>query len=450
MSKIQSEPMASRRTPGSFSLGLLVLLFVAWMPMATIQAGLLVAPQQEQEEEKKSEGEADDHGAETHDDQDPEHDHEADAANHQEEDEHHEDEHHEDEHHEDEHHEDEHHEDEHHDDKAHSHAGDDDHSHDDHHGEPLSNFDYFLNQDWLISHVQDSDHFTIPGFFDHEDNFSIFGHDGHKSRKLTIPQVSPYTDETPLYAESEDENVSKFLGRITFQPTKFIVLMLIAAAFVFFLFVWLANKIKDGHAPQGKMWNALEAMIYFVRDDVAKPSIGSHDYKKFLPFLLTTFFFILTMNLMGMFPLFGTPTSNISVTASLALVVFLIVLFTGMKKLGVVGFWKAQAPHVDVDGPLKYPLTVGIWGIEVFGLFIKHMVLAVRLFANMFAGHLVLAVLIAFIGAMWGTHMNWVIIPGVLGSSLAINILELLVAFIQAYVFTFLTALFIGAAAHPH
>jgi F-type H+-transporting ATPase subunit a len=153
---------------------------------------------------------------------------------------------------------------------------------------------------------------------------------------------------------------------------------------------------------------------------------------------------------MGMFPLFGTPTSNISVTASLALVVFLIVLFTGMKKLGVVGFWKAQAPHVDVDGFLKMPLTIGIWAIEVFGLFIKHMVLAVRLFANMFAGHLVLAVLIAFIGAMWGTHMNWVIVPGVLGSSIAINILELLVAFIQAYVFTFLTALFIGAAAHPH
>ncbi|MDG1806730.1 MAG: F0F1 ATP synthase subunit A [Pirellulaceae bacterium] len=334
------------------------------------------------------------------------------------------------------------------------HAGEEAHAdgdkHHDEHSKEMSNFDYFLNQDWLISHVQDSDHFTIPGFYDHEDKFSLFGHDGHKSRKLIIPQLSPYTDNEPLYEESEDENVSKFIGRVTFQPTKFIVLMLFAAAFVFFLFVWLANKIKDGNAPQGRLWNALEAMIYFVRDDVAKPSIGSHDYKKFLPFLLTTFFFILTMNLMGMFPLFGTPTSNISVTASLALVVFLIVLFTGMKKLGVVGFWKAQAPHVDVDGFLKMPLTIGIWAIEVFGLFIKHMVLAVRLFANMFAGHLVLAVLIAFIGAMWGTHMNWVIVPGVLGSSIAINILELLVAFIQAYVFTFLTALFIGAAAHPH
>jgi len=428
MSKIQSQPMASRTILGLLSLGLLVVLAVTWMPLAAAQARLAM-PQEQQQEDEKSEAKADDHNAEEHE-QDSDHEHEADAATHQGDDEHH--------------------DDEHHDDDAHSHADGEDHAHDDHHGEPLSNFDYFLNQDWLISHVQDSDHFTIPGFFTHKDEFSIFGHDGHPSRKLTIPQVSPYTDEIPLYKESEDENVSKFLGRITFQPTKFIVLMLIAAAFVFFLFVWLANKIKDGHAPQGRLWNALEAMIYFVRDDVAKPSIGSHDYKKFLPFLLTTFFFILTMNLMGMFPLFGTPTSNISVTASLALVVFLIVLFTGMKKLGVVGFWKAQAPHVDVDGPLKYPLTVGIWAIEVFGLFIKHMVLAVRLFANMFAGHLVLAVLIAFIGAMWGTHMNWVIIPGVLGSSLAINILELLVAFIQAYVFTFLTALFIGAAAHPH
>ncbi len=316
------------------------------------------------------------------------------------------------------------------------------------HGD-VSNFDYFLSQDYLISHVQDPDHFTFPMFQDQDGKFHPIGSDEAKARYWYIPQLSPYTEAEPLVKEPQGE-LQQFLGKVTFQPTKFIVLELLAAAFVFFLFVWLAGKVRDGSAPRGRLWNALESVIYFVRDEVAKPSIGSHDYKVFLPFLLTTFFFILVMNLMGMFPLWGTPTSNISITSSLALVVFGIVLFTGMKKLGVVGFWKAQAPHVDVDGWMKLPLTIGIWAIEVFGLFIKHMVLAVRLFANMFAGHLVLAVLIGFIGAMWGTYMNWIVIPGVVGSSLAINLLELLVAFIQAYVFTFLTALFIGAAVHPH
>ena len=341
-----------------------------------------------------------------------------------------------------------------HEEDGHEHAESEEHSgeHGADHAE-VSNFDYFLSQDHLMGHTQDSDHFSIPSLRiftkDNENGFSFFGHNDDSRKTITIPQISPWSDESPLMKEPEGE-LQQFLGKITFQPTKFIVLELLAAIFVFFLFLWLAKKIQAGDAPKGRIWNALESCIVFVRDEVAKPSIGSSDYKYFVPFLLTTFFFILTMNLMGMFPMFGTPTSSISVTASLALTVFGVVMFTGSKKLGLVGFWKAQAPHIELDGWMKAPLTLGIWCIEVFGLFIKHMVLAVRLFANMFAGHLVLAVLVGFIGAMWGTHMNWIVIPGVIGSSLALNLLELLVAFIQAYVFTFLAALFIGAAVHPH
>lgn len=337
----------------------------------------------------------------------------------------------------------------------HGHASEEEHAavgghgdDDAHHGD-VSNFDYFLSQNHLMAHVQDADHFSLPSFNTLISGFSLFGHTEDPGKSIMIPQVSPWSDEAPLMKEPEGE-LQKFLGKITFQPTKFIVLEFLAAAFVFFLFVWLGKKIQTGDAPKGRVWNALESVIVFVRDEIAKPSIGSHDYKQFLPFLLTVFFFILTMNLMGMFPLFGTPTSSISITASLAISVFVLVLFTGTRKLGVIGFWKAQAPHIDVKGPMKLPLVAGIWCIEVFGLFIKHMVLAVRLFANMFAGHLVLAVLIGFVGAMWGTYMSWVVIPGVVGSSLALNMLELLVAFIQAYVFTFLAALFIGAAVHPH
>ena len=99
---------------------------------------------------------------------------------------------------------------------------------------------------------------------------------------------------------------------------------------------------------------------------------------------------------------------------------------------------------------MKVPMVTGIWLIEIFGLFIKHMVLAVRLFANMFAGHMVLAVMVGFIGAAWGLSINWLVTPAAIGSSVAISLLEVLVAFIQAYVFAFLTALFIGSAIHPH
>ena len=123
-----------------------------------------------------------------------------------------------------------------------------------------------------------------------------------------------------------------------------------------------------------------------------------------------------------------------------------------MKELGVVGFWKAQVPHMDLPGPIAVALIPLIFVIEILGLFIKHGVLAVRLLANMMAGHVVLAVIVAFIGAtasagavIWGG----VTLTSVLGAT-AISMLELFVAFLQAYIFTFLSALFIGAAVHPH
>ena len=118
--------------------------------------------------------------------------------------------------------------------------------------------------------------------------------------------------------------------------------------------------------------------------------------------------------------------------------------------MGFVGFMKAQAPHLDINPALKMVLLPMIWAIEMFGLFIKHMVLAVRLFANMFAGHLVVGVFVAFIGVTWGSALIWGVAPVTILASVAINLLELLVAFIQAYVFAFLTSLFIGTAIHPH
>ena len=193
-------------------------------------------------------------------------------------------------------------------------------------------------------------------------------------------------------------------------------------------------------------------MVVFVRDEIARPAIGKKDANRFLPFLLTLFFFILILNLFGMIPLLGSATGALAVTAVFAVSTFLVVVASGMQKMGVVGFLKAQVPSMDL--PLPWPIAMllvfGIWAIEIFGLLVKHFVLAIRLFANMFAGHLVLAVFLGFVGAAWASGMFWGVAPAVVLGSIALSLLELFVAFLQAYVFTFLAALFIGSAQHAH
>jgi F-type H+-transporting ATPase subunit a len=304
---------------------------------------------------------------------------------------------------------------------------------------------YYLGPDSLIGHVQDSDHFELPAF-------PPWG-EGMMKGKLSIPQISPYTDESPMMGENGSVwayQKNDFIGPVTFQPTKFVVLELIGALIVAAVFIPYARRIKSGNRPVGRFWNVIDVMVCYIRDEVAMPGIGSADAKRFLPFIWTIFFFVLTLNLLGMVPGLGAATGSISVTAALAISVFFVVMSTGIKKMGFAGFLKAQAPHLDINPVLKIILIPMIWGIEVFGLLIKHAVLAVRLFANMFAGHLVVGVFVAFIGVTWHTPLIWGVGPAVIVATIAVSILELLVAFIQAYVFAFLTSLFIGAAIHPH
>ena len=333
---------------------------------------------------------------------------------------------------------------------GHSHSADDhseagDHGH---HGEhepwDLSqSLAYHLNPDHLIGHVQDANYFEWFGF-DEET--------GQKN-KIKIPQISPFVD-SPIIGEEGMIKVSKdnqFIGPADFQPTKFVILELVGALIVCAIFIPYARRVKNGDPPKGWFWNMIDTLVCFVKDEIATPGIGSHDVKRFLPFVWSIFFFVLILNLIGMVPSLGAATGSISVTAALALAVFGVVVATGMKKMGVVGFIKAQAPHLDVHPVLKFILIPMIWAIEMFGLFIKHIVLAVRLFANMFAGHLVVGVFVAFIAVVWGFGaIAWGVTPLVIISSIAVNLLELLVAFIQAYVFAFLTSLFIGTAIHPH
>jgi F-type H+-transporting ATPase subunit a len=195
-----------------------------------------------------------------------------------------------------------------------------------------------------------------------------------------------------------------------------------------------------------------EIMLLFIRDEVARPAIGKHDADKFLPFLWTIFFFILTCNLLGMVPWGGSPTGALATTGALAMCTFAVVVGGGMAKMGPVGFWKSQVPHMELPLVLAILLKPMIFGIEVLGLLIKHFVLAVRLLANMMAGHLVLSVLVIFVAAVakFGIFaLLGVGLASVVGAT-ALGLLELFVAFLQAYIFTFLSALFIGMAVHPH
>lgn len=251
-----------------------------------------------------------------------------------------------------------------------------------------------------------------------------------------------------LFGQPWEIELPKIFG---LQITKFMVLELLAAGLICAIFIPLARKAASGALPKGAWWNAFESLLTFVRDKIARPSLGEHDADKFVPFLWTLFLFVLCCNLLGMIPTLGSPTASIYVTGGLALIAFTMLHGPAMAKMGVGHYFKSLWPHIDVPY-LGVFLSAFIFLIELGGTVIKSGVLAVRLFANMFAGHVVLATFLLFIYttgksdgfALWGT----VTVASVL-FQVALSLLELFVAFLQAYVFTFLTALFMGMSLHP-
>ncbi|MEZ6116197.1 MAG: F0F1 ATP synthase subunit A [Pirellulaceae bacterium] len=300
-----------------------------------------------------------------------------------------------------------------------------------------------LDPNHLIDHVKDSTSFHVPRFLAPD-------HGGH----LELPV---FYEGEPLAFASDPTGLG-LIAPLDLRPTRYMVLEVVAAVLIALVFIAFSMRIKNGRLPKGRLANLLESMLLFIRDQVARPAIGHHDADRFVPFLWTLFFFVLACNLLGMVPWLGSPTGAIATTGALAFSTFCVVVGSGMKKLGVVGFWKAQIPHMDLPGPMAIFIKPMVFAIEVLGLFIKHFVLAVRLLANMAAGHLVLAVLVGFVGAVayvgsadsYSDGLFWLVsIPSVFGAA-ALSLLELFVAFLQAYIFTFLSALFIGAAVHPH
>jgi F-type H+-transporting ATPase subunit a len=255
--------------------------------------------------------------------------------------------------------------------------------------------------------------------------------------KILIPQ--PFGEIKNLYERESGFAISKFM-----------ILELVAALLLCGFFFWLAAKMRGGIKPKGRLWNAFEAILIYFRDNVARPAIGGHDADKFVPLLWTFFLFILTCNLMGLIPWLGSPTASWAVTLSLALVTLLTGFYFGTRKFGVLGYWKNQVPRMGLPWYMAIIIIPGIFLIEVFGMLIKHAVLSVRLLANMVAGHLVLLAVMGLAVAAAGTSMwGLTAVIAVVGSAL-FSCLELFVAFLQAYVFTFLSALFIGMAVHHH
>jgi F-type H+-transporting ATPase subunit a len=235
-----------------------------------------------------------------------------------------------------------------------------------------------------------------------------------------------------------------------FQITRFMVMELVAAGLLLAIMIPVARHIARTPVSRGWFMNMFEAVLLFVRDKIARPAIGGHGADKFLPYLWTVFFFILINNLLGMIPGFASATGNLNVTAVLGIATLVVVVMTGMREMGVVGYWIGIVPHLDVPGWMKPPLWILMFFIEVAGLLIRHLVLGIRLFANMFAGHVVLSTILGFTVMAWPSNMFYLVMPMSVAGVITLSLLELIVALLQAYVFTFLSAMFIGAAAHPH
>jgi len=294
--------------------------------------------------------------------------------------------------------------------------------------------------------------------------------------KVLIPQ--PFGSLDSLYAAKSGFCISKYM-----------ILEVVLAAILLFIFGRLSASLASGAAPRGRFANLFEAFILFVRDQIARPAIDAHDGHdqhpgdhghhhapgdgqgtgavassavaghaptqtptratahegdRFVPLLLTLFFFVLGCNLLGMVPWAGSPTASFSVTLALAAVTFVTVVVAGMMKFGVLGFFANQVPSMDLPLPLALVLKPMIFLIEMLGLGIKHLILAVRLLANMVAGHLVLLGIMGLItaAASYSTGL-WATVTGIsVVSSALFSVL------VQAYIFTTLTAVYINMASH--
>ena len=239
--------------------------------------------------------------------------------------------------------------------------------------------------------------------------------------------------------------------------TKHVFFMMIAAVLVMLIVILAARDAKREHesgavrGPRGAA-NVVEAFILFLRDEVALKNIG-HGGEKYVPYIVTVFFFVLFCNVLGLLPWGASPTGNVSVTAALAIFTFVVVEVAGMKALGPAGYAKTifYVPHGLPNLPMKILMLVIMTPVEALGKLAKPFALAIRLYANMTAGHAVVLALTGLI-VMAMAAGSGVMVIGVapLLMAVAIMVLEIFVALLQAYIFAMLSAVFIGLIRHAH
>lgn len=224
---------------------------------------------------------------------------------------------------------------------------------------------------------------------------------------------------------------------LDFSITKSVLGILLIALLMFLVFTSLAKSYaKNGGIAKG-VGRIFEPIVLYVRDDIAIPNIGEKKYKKYMSYLLTIFFFILFLNILGLTPFGFNVTGNFTITASLAILTYFITTFTANKNYWGHIFWMPGVPT-----PMKFILAP----IELLGTIIKPFSLMIRLYANMVAGHVVL---MSIIGLMF-IFKSWIGSSLSFGLAFALSILEILVAFLQAYIFTMLSALYFGAGNEEH
>ena len=327
--------------------------------------------------------------------------------------------------------------------------------HNDHHTEEKG----FNPGTFIFEHIQDGygwhvftykgHHYSVPlPVILHSKNQGLvtfwsskLGH-GHSYRNFEIAHDGPHKNKI-----IEVDDHGEFLERpFDISITKNVVAIWFSGALLIFIFISVAKTYarREGLPPKG-LQSLLEPLILFIRDDIAKNSIGEHSYEKYTPFLLTIFFFILLNNLLGLVPILpagANVTGNITVTMALALATFFTTNLTGNKN-----YWKHIFNSPGVPWWLKLPVPL-IPFIELMGIIIKPFVLMIRLFANISAGHIIILgffSLIFIFGSM-DAKLGYAVSPVSIAFTIFMTMLELLVAFIQAYVFTILSAIYFGMA----
>ncbi len=282
----------------------------------------------------------------------------------------------------------------------------------------------------------------MSGAFHHDDEGKhVVEQNGQRFVKLheKIYYASAQANEHGSFVEVNAKHESLNAKPLDFSITKNVFSMLLSVAILLVVFIGVARSYskRAGMSPKG-FQSLIEPIILFVRDDIAKPNLG-YKYERFMPYLLTVFFFIWFNNLLGLMPFFpggANVTGNIAVTMVLAFATFLITVFSGNKY-----YWK----HIFMP-PVPWWMYPVMVPVEIVGIFTKPIALMIRLFANITAGHILMLSLICLIFIF----KNLAIAPIAVPFAVFISLIELLVAFIQAFIFTILSALFIGMAIEEH